>query len=201
MSTYANRLGTLSKKNQPKSASVLSTIEKKNEKESEKIKFSFELFDRTHPFFNLGETCHSWFIEFLDALQTISTNTWTDFKKLKKYDVHPYSDGSKFEYNIDKFEEKKENAWQFRINKTKGRIHGLFIDNIFYIHWLDPHHNMTDSKGYEKARKIESPLSCPCNQFITQGMKMLETHEKELKELEEVYQMTLNEAEQIINRV
>lgn len=40
---------------------------------------------------------------------------------------------------------------QFRINKSKGRIIGFQIEGIFYIVWLDPHHNLTDSEGYGKA--------------------------------------------------
>lgn len=38
--------------------------------------------------------------------------------------------------------------WQFRINKSKGRVIGFRIDNIFYITWIDPYHNLTDSEGY-----------------------------------------------------
>lgn len=36
-----------------------------------------------------------------------------------------------------------ENAWQFQISSNKhGRIHGYFVDNIFFVVWLDPDHEL-----------------------------------------------------------
>ena len=42
--------------------------------------------------------------------------------------------------------------YQFRISKSKGRIIGIKIDNTFYVVWLDPHHNFSDSEGYGRAK-------------------------------------------------
>ncbi len=34
-------------------------------------------------------------------------------------------------------------AWQFQIETNKyGRIHGIFIDDVFFIVWLDPNHRL-----------------------------------------------------------
>ena len=49
------------------------------------------------------------------------------------------------------------NFWQFRINKSRGRVIGALIEGVFYIVWLDCHHNLTDSEGYGKARKYPPP--------------------------------------------
>jgi len=32
--------------------------------------------------------------------------------------------------------------YQFQLSKERGRVHGFFIDLIFYIVWLDPHHRL-----------------------------------------------------------
>lgn len=36
-----------------------------------------------------------------------------------------------------------EDAWQFSVSSNKhGRIHGFLIDEIFYVRWFDPDHNL-----------------------------------------------------------
>ncbi|MCD8021451.1 MAG: hypothetical protein LUF30_00195 [Lachnospiraceae bacterium] len=33
------------------------------------------------------------------------------------------------------------------------------IDGVFYVVWLDPHHNLTDSEGYGTVRYYKPALS------------------------------------------
>lgn len=40
----------------------------------------------------------------------------------------------------------KNECWQLGINNQGFRIHGFFIENIFYIVWLDPLHNLYERK-------------------------------------------------------
>lgn len=36
-----------------------------------------------------------------------------------------------------------DDAWQFEVSQnTNGRVHGYFIENVFYIVWLDPKHDL-----------------------------------------------------------
>ncbi|NER33336.1 MAG: hypothetical protein F6J93_04585 [Oscillatoria sp. SIO1A7] len=38
---------------------------------------------------------------------------------------------------------REQQAFQFEISANQyGRIHGFFINNIFYVVWLDPNHNL-----------------------------------------------------------
>lgn len=37
-------------------------------------------------------------------------------------------------------EQIKDDCWQLGINNTTFRIHGFFIENVFYVVWLDPLH-------------------------------------------------------------
>ncbi len=50
--------------------------------------------------------------------------------------------------NSKLMEQVKEDCWQLGINATTFRIHGFFIENIFYIVWLDPLHQLYHMKRY-----------------------------------------------------
>ena len=43
-------------------------------------------------------------------------------------------------------EQIKDDCWQLGINSTTFRIHGFFIENVFYVVWLDPLHMLYESK-------------------------------------------------------
>ena len=103
-----------------------------------------------------GVVSGKWFLDLLDCLKSVSNRNIHDLRT-SMYDLHPVDwrnanvapplNSEQLEY------------WQFRINKSRGRIIGFKIDNIFYIVWLDPHHNLSDSEGYGTATKYRSPVS------------------------------------------
>ncbi|MEJ1826111.1 hypothetical protein SMA73_25430, partial [Escherichia coli] len=34
-------------------------------------------------------------------------------------------------------------AWQFQLSANKhGRVHGILVDEVFYVVWLDPEHRL-----------------------------------------------------------
>ena len=36
-----------------------------------------------------------------------------------------------------------DDAWQFEISSNEhGRVHGFFIEDVFYVRWLDPEHKL-----------------------------------------------------------
>lgn len=124
--------------------------------------FSFSFFDRSHELFNLGQNqkgdavSNIWFIDLLDCLKDVSNMTIMEMRQSmhqlhpvswKNANISPPNNSEQYEY------------WQFRINKSKGRIIGIKIGNIFYVVWLDPHHHLIDSDGYGKAAYYEQPLS------------------------------------------
>lgn len=114
--------------------------------------FSFAAFDHSHEMFNLGDNENpsgavsgKWFIDLFDCLKSVSNMTTQEMgqstHRLHRIDwtktnTTPPSGSEQCEY------------WQFRINKSKGRVIGVLIDSVFYVVWLDPHHNLTDSEGY-----------------------------------------------------
>lgn len=46
----------------------------------------------------------------------------------------------------DLMEQIKGDCWQLGINNQGFRMHGFFVENIFYLVWLDPQHNLYDMK-------------------------------------------------------
>lgn len=120
--------------------------------------FSFACFDRGHKLFNLGDhtpdgvVSGKWFLDLLDCFKNVSKKSITDLKH-SMYDLHPIT-WEETNTKPPKYGEQYE-YWQFRLNKSKGRVIGFIIDGIFYINWLDPHHNLTDSEGYGTIKKYK----------------------------------------------
>lgn len=43
---------------------------------------------------------------------------------------------------------------------SKGGVHGAVSDNIFYIIWFDPHHNLYPDKNHGGLKRIIPPSTC-----------------------------------------
>ena len=153
--------------------------------------FSFACFDRSHKLFNLGDATPDgvvsgkWFLDMLDCLKTVSNKNISELRGTI-YDLHPI-DWSKANTSAPTGFEHLE-YWQFRINKSRGRVIGFKIDNVFYIVWFDPHHNLTDSEGYGTATKYRAPESeYDSNQRELEDLRgQVEYLKEELKTAEEL---------------
>ena len=123
--------------------------------------FSFASFDRTHKLFNLGGNSEDdtvggqWFLKLLDCLKSVSVKSITELMNRSIHDLHPI-DWRKTNTKPPVGYEQLE-YWQFRIDKSSGRVIGVIVGNVFYVVWLDPYHNLTDSEGYGGVRKYPSP--------------------------------------------
>lgn len=111
--------------------------------------FSFALFDRQHPLFNLvnseTQSVHlesEWYVSLLDILAKVSQSHISELKSSVKLHPFDFKNSNLKEFDINEQYE----YWQFRITH-KSRIIGVKIDNIFYVRWLDPHHNHCDCEG------------------------------------------------------
>ena len=132
-------------------------------KSLDRIRFSFSLLDREMPEFNLGAPGGAdgfgWFLDLLDCLKSVSSHTYVDLKNSKKYQLHPVDwkhCNVKKPFNTD---DEQADYWQFRINKSKGRVIGIKIDSVFYIVWLDRNHNLCNSDGYGVCQFYQKPPS------------------------------------------
>lgn len=154
--------------------------------------FSFAAFDRSHKLFNLGDDSErsgvvsgKWFIDLLDCLKDVSKMTVNEMKT-SMHDLHPV-DWDKANTSIPN-ESNQCEYWQFRINKSKGRVIGVLTGGVFYIVWLDPHHNLTNSEGYGTENWYKPALSLYETQEMTiaQLQKEKEHLVEELKAAEEL---------------
>lgn len=160
---------------------------------NEKLRFSFKLFDRTHKAFNLGGIDASWYLTLLDTLQDLSTLTWKQVReeRQKKYDPHPYTwEKCNYKFKFDEESLKQFEAFQLRLDKSNGRIHGFLVGNIYYVYWLDPHHNMFDSPGYGSV-EFYQPVPTLYEKALAEKNHLAQENEKlndEIKIYEELFE-------------
>lgn len=136
-------------------------IEIKNK--NEKVLFSFEAVEKNE-YFNLDGTCQNWAADLFDTMQKVSRI------ELKDIYAGKYS-GRTSPFRIHRHEDAKppcklpsnillEDMWQIRISLSKGGIHGIFFDNVFYVIWFDPQHNLYPDKNHGGLKKVISPSTC-----------------------------------------
>lgn len=127
--------------------------------ENHGFSFSFSCLDRSHEFFNLGGNSKDgtvggkWFLRLLDCLKSVSGKTVEELSK-STHDFHRV-DWDKA--NVRCPTSNQAEYWQFRIDKSHGRVIGILIDAVFYVVWLDPYHNLSDSEGYGGVKKFPEP--------------------------------------------
>lgn len=144
---------------------TVKNVEEFKRNKNNQIIFSFKFYDRVHKAFNLGgidHVCKHWFIELLDCLKEVSNRTWGQLSVTPQFRAHDHNfSQTNFKYELfDEETLEQLECVQFAISKSYGRVHGFLIDNCFYIYWLDPHHNMNDSKGYGRVKEYSPGKSC-----------------------------------------
>lgn len=152
------------------------------------LKFSFEALEKTE-YFSLDGTCPNWSADLFEMLKDVSGHTLTDMvsgEYKRKYRVHNHekaSPPSKLPEGVE-----LKDCYQIRISTSKGGIHGVFNENVFYVIWLDPLHNMYPDDRFGGLRKTKQASTC-CKDRDEEIMHLkeeLEKAKKEAKELEEL---------------
>lgn len=117
------------------------------------IHFRFDHFDGEHPFFKDSAFDSSWPVKLLTRLKAFQRVAIEQFKTCMAFRQSQYVHEIEWDstnldsFNIHQGQEYDEDAWQFGLSKAKGRIHGFFIGDFFYIVWLDPEHRLFDFKN------------------------------------------------------
>ena len=135
----------------------------KIENKQAKILFSFEAVEKNE-YFNLDGTCQNWAADLFDTMQKVSGI------ELKDIYAGKYS-GKTSPFRIHRHEDAKppcklpssislEDMWQIRISISTGGIHGIFSDNVFYVIWFDPQHNLYPDKNHGGLKKVIPPSTC-----------------------------------------
>ena len=150
---------------------VLKTLDSKKPNSEFKSLISFELLDREHPYFNCGQLeiiCNSWYNDFFIMIKEFTSMPFKIFylkHQSGKYETHQINfKNANFDFNkiigTNEVVQYEESSYQIRLGKSKGRMHGIFISNVFFIIWMDPHHNLLNVKNYEKARELNPYKIC-----------------------------------------
>lgn len=151
------------------------------------ISFSFEILETTE-YFNLDSTCANWSSELFEMMRNVCK---IDKQQLLlgtygTYRVHSHGNAkppNPFPQNIN-----AKDCYQIRISKSKGGIHGVFYENVFYVIWLDPLHNMYPDDRHGGLKKIKPPKTC-CMDRDEELNRIGEENEKlkiQIKEYEEL---------------
>jgi hypothetical protein len=138
-----------------------------------------------------------------------------NFKEKEFVERHPDTDGLKikpinwdYEYITEttfpisaiKDEEMKVSAkiraFELRVKKNQGRIHGFIFSKTFYVVWIDPAHNLFPGKGklpVEKKDYIQIKAVSPdAVNLLTDEREKLKSEilslEKKLSETEQAFE-------------
>jgi hypothetical protein len=112
------------------------------------IKFSFKYIDLFHTTFRVEDCGKNYLEKFLVRLRDLCGISIQEFRSNKssairahRIDWEDTSEKEGFRYLNDQL--KLEEAWQFEISKSEhGRVHGILLEETFYVVWLDPLHNL-----------------------------------------------------------
>lgn len=156
------------------------------------ISFSFEALEETE-YFNLDGTCINWSSELFKMMKYISTLKQEELLSgayaKSTYRIHSHENASPPSPLPEGVELK--DCYQIRISKSKGGIHGIFYDNIFYVIWLDPLHNMYPDDRYGGLRKIKPGSTC-CKDR-EELLEKLQLENKRLREENQYWEKAIEE--------
>lgn len=127
--------------------------------------FSWEFFDRNHELFNCGKVGPEWFVDLMDVMKSISTMEFDKFKLHSGSPLRVHSHDwnrvvAKYPLNKKFLEQIEQDTLQFAVSKANGRVHGFYVSNVFYIVWLDPHHNLYPMDRHGGLTYCDTPSSC-----------------------------------------
>lgn len=116
--------------------------------DTEKVSFNFRRLHEKTKKFNYTIRDRNYFCTLIERLKNVSGMNKIDVvvrnsKQLKCHKID-FADKRVTESSFGILgEDIDEDAWQFQLTKNEhGRVHGYFIENVFYVVWLDPMHQL-----------------------------------------------------------
>jgi hypothetical protein len=122
--------------------------------EQRPVRFSFKHLDLDNPKFQCSECSKEFFEELLACLHMLSTWSIEVFRD-QNNNQHRHvidfmqtsePDGFLGVPNIDPEQFGFHESWQFSVcpddHANQGRVHGVLIDDTFFVVWLDHHHRL-----------------------------------------------------------
>jgi hypothetical protein len=113
------------------------------------LRFSFRLLQSNRKFGHEHATDAPQYLHhLLRRLQAISAMRPKQFRSCKHNSLRAHLHRWQETTEPDGFahltaEWTRHEAWQFQLSANKhGRVHGILVDEVFYIVWLDPEHRL-----------------------------------------------------------
>lgn len=155
-----------------------------------KIVFSFEHLDFNNPYYNCNGMCDKGIKNCFEKLREYCKFTVDQIhaglggRAIRFHNINQ-DDVDEWPEYISRNEQLANSFYQISFGKTKGRAHGVIIENIFYIIWLDPHHFLYHNKSYGPKIPFRPIDSCcnPRDEVINEYETKIKSLEKENKEL------------------
>jgi hypothetical protein len=109
------------------------------------ISFSFKYFQENHDKFSIRQNSENYWIRLLERLKSLSSLSAEEIllnrsKALRCHSIQ-WEDTSESCFGIPNEAQLVGQPYQFSLSSNEyGRVHGFFIEEVFYIVWLDPNH-------------------------------------------------------------
>ncbi|MCC5639754.1 hypothetical protein LC593_28790 [Nostoc sp. CHAB 5844] len=112
---------------------------------SQGISFSFKYYQDGNNKFSCNEKAAKYWLTLFDRLKALSGLSAQELfmNRSSALRCHPikWEDTSENGFGLPNEEQLVDTPYQFSLSSNEhGRVHGFFIDEIFYIVWLDPDH-------------------------------------------------------------
>lgn len=118
------------------------------EQKSGNLRFSFKYVDLNHETFTFSERDNEYFQRLFDRLKSLSQMRAAEMRgsNSKALRCHPITwAATKMPDGFTHLNKQLRDldAWQVQIEKELyGRLHGFFIDDVFFVVWFDPEHSL-----------------------------------------------------------
>lgn len=113
------------------------------------LRFSFRHLDNiSNPKFHLCHCTQGYIDKFLSRIKDLENTTLSDFRSCTKKALRNHKIEWERTSEPDGFQclpkhLQLQEPWQFGVTaNAHGRVHGFLIDNLFYVVWIDPNHEL-----------------------------------------------------------
>ena len=116
------------------------------------ISFSFKYYQDMHDKFSCNDKATVYWLTLLSRLKALSGLSAQELlaNRSRALRFHPikWEDTSENRFGLPSEEQLVDIPYQFSLSSNEhGRVHGFFIDEIFYVVWLDPDHLLYPAQG------------------------------------------------------
>jgi hypothetical protein len=131
----------------PKQAPSSSRIKPTKVESPQGISFSYRYFKNDNERFSISNKDARYLEALIQRLRDLSTMTVNEItvinaKRLRCHAID-WTDTSETCFGLPNEEQLVDTPYQFQLSSNEhGRVHGFFIENVFYIVWLDPDHKL-----------------------------------------------------------